>query len=61
HIPLQKILHAIYCAEPPTCPCCRSHPETVFHYLTQCPAHTIPQDRMRRRVGAGILHSLHCS
>ena len=39
HIPLAKHLYCIGKAESPICPCCWQHKETVYHYISQCPAH----------------------
>lgn len=51
HAPLQKHLNNIRKVNSPTCPCCKRHPETVYHYLMECPAHRAPRDRLRRNVG----------
>ncbi|KAJ3925073.1 MAG: hypothetical protein NXY57DRAFT_873969, partial [Lentinula lateritia] len=50
HIPLQKHLHRIHQADTPICPCCKQQPETVFHYLFQCPAHRRARDHFRIRI-----------
>ncbi|KAJ3774822.1 hypothetical protein FB446DRAFT_639122, partial [Lentinula raphanica] len=34
-----------------TCPCCRQHPETVFHYHFQCSAHRLHWNQFHRRIG----------
>ncbi|KAJ3836538.1 hypothetical protein F5878DRAFT_512710, partial [Lentinula raphanica] len=51
HAPLQAHLFRIKKVDSPTCPCCRQHPETVFHYLFQCNAHRTHRNRLRRKVG----------
>lgn len=51
HAPLQKHLNAIHRADSPICPCCKHHPETVYHYLMECTAHRIPRERLRRKIG----------
>ncbi|KAE9407133.1 hypothetical protein BT96DRAFT_746098, partial [Gymnopus androsaceus JB14] len=51
HIPLNSHLHRIQLADSPDCPCCKRHPETVFHYLLECPAHCAPRNRLQRAVG----------
>eukprot|EP00918_Siedleckia_nematoides_P067420 GHVU01146787.1.p1 GENE.GHVU01146787.1~~GHVU01146787.1.p1 ORF type:complete len:468 (+),score=28.56 GHVU01146787.1:74-1405(+) len=48
HIPLQKHLHRIQRANSDICPCCKLHPETVFHYLMMCPVHKGPRASLRR-------------
>ncbi|KAE9394284.1 hypothetical protein BT96DRAFT_749479, partial [Gymnopus androsaceus JB14] len=50
HAPLQKHLYAIHRADEPTCPCCKQHPETVYHFLMECLAHKNSQDCLRRRI-----------
>ncbi|KAJ3996588.1 hypothetical protein F5050DRAFT_1816959, partial [Lentinula boryana] len=37
--------------ETPTCPCCKRHPETVFHYLIQCSTHHTHRNRLRCEIG----------
>ncbi|KAL7281403.1 hypothetical protein ACG7TL_004716 [Trametes sanguinea] len=39
HAPLGLHLHRIGKADSPVCPSCRSAPETVAHFLLQCPSH----------------------
>ncbi|KAL5636330.1 hypothetical protein ACGC1H_004966 [Rhizoctonia solani] len=39
HVPLQRHLWVIGCADDPTCRYCGTAPETVSHFLLQCPAH----------------------
>ncbi|KAJ3824804.1 hypothetical protein F5880DRAFT_1446551, partial [Lentinula raphanica] len=51
HAPLQAHLSKIKKVDTPTCPCCKQHPETVFHYLIQCSAHRTARNRLRRKVG----------
>ncbi|KAE9384391.1 hypothetical protein BT96DRAFT_773189, partial [Gymnopus androsaceus JB14] len=51
HAPLQKHLYNINRVDSPLCPCCKRHPETVYHYLMECPAHRTRRDRMRRAIG----------
>lgn len=38
HVPLNKHLHRIKCAESPICPKCEMENETVAHFLLMCPA-----------------------
>lgn len=52
HIPLQRHLHRIKKTDSDTCPCCKRHPETVFHYLMECPAHSTSRARLRRKLAA---------
>ncbi|KAJ3784018.1 hypothetical protein GGU10DRAFT_402979, partial [Lentinula aff. detonsa] len=51
HIPLQGHLHKIKKTDSPTCPCCKQHPKTTFHYLFQCRAHRRPREILRQKVG----------
>lgn len=51
HVPLNAHLHRIQRADSPECPCCKRHPETVFHYLIECPSHRAPRSRLRRKIG----------
>ncbi|KAJ3763915.1 hypothetical protein EV360DRAFT_11659, partial [Lentinula raphanica] len=51
HAPLQAHLFRIKRVDIPTCPCCKQHPETVFHYLIQCSAHHAHRNQLRRKVG----------
>jgi ribonuclease HI len=39
HIPLNKFLHRIDCADSPVCPACEGGHESVLHFLVTCPAY----------------------
>ncbi|KAJ3780189.1 hypothetical protein GGU10DRAFT_279779, partial [Lentinula aff. detonsa] len=51
HAPLQAHLYKIKKVDTHTCPCCKRHPETVFHYLIQCRTHCTHQDQLRQQIG----------
>ncbi|KAJ3983256.1 hypothetical protein F5890DRAFT_1395129, partial [Lentinula detonsa] len=51
YMPLHAHLSKIGKVNSPTCPSCRKHPETVFHYLLQCTTHRLHRTRLRRKVG----------
>ncbi|KAE9387181.1 hypothetical protein BT96DRAFT_1080978, partial [Gymnopus androsaceus JB14] len=49
----QKHFHCIGKVKLPFCPCCKCDvPETVFHYLMECPAHCALRSRMRWKMAA---------
>lgn len=50
HIPLAAYLHHISKADSPMCPCCHQEPETIAHYLLQCPAHQNARNRLRTAI-----------
>ncbi|EPT00321.1 hypothetical protein FOMPIDRAFT_1122960 [Fomitopsis schrenkii] len=46
HAPLRKYLHRIRKADSPICEQCGIAPETVYHYLRECPAYRTQRERM---------------
>ena len=46
HVPLQTYLHRIQRADSPTCEQCGTAPETVHHYLRECPAYEEQRERL---------------
>ncbi|EPT00518.1 hypothetical protein FOMPIDRAFT_1122393 [Fomitopsis schrenkii] len=46
HVPLQKYLHRIKKADSPICEQCGTAPETVYHYLRECPAYEEQRERL---------------
>jgi len=51
HIGLNKHLFRIGKTTSPLCPCCGRHPETVMHFVLQCPAHRMARERMLKLLG----------
>ncbi|KAF5370505.1 hypothetical protein D9615_010347 [Tricholomella constricta] len=47
HAPLAVHLHRLKKADSPTCPACRESPETIHHYLMECPAHRNARNTLR--------------
>ncbi|TBU42089.1 hypothetical protein BD309DRAFT_213563 [Dichomitus squalens] len=45
NVPLNDHLYRISRADSRTCPSCGIGPETVFHFLLQCPAHAAARAR----------------
>ncbi|KAE9383953.1 hypothetical protein BT96DRAFT_770724, partial [Gymnopus androsaceus JB14] len=52
HCYLYTHLHRIGKINLPDCPACKREPETVHHYLLQCPAHRGARARLRAEIGA---------
>lgn len=46
HIPLQTYLHRIQRADTPICEQCGAAPETVHHFLCECPAYDMQRERL---------------
>ncbi|KAI0729175.1 hypothetical protein C8Q72DRAFT_778531, partial [Fomitopsis betulina] len=44
-------LHRIRRSDSARCPACRTHRETVRHYLLECPEYTAQRDWLRREIG----------
>jgi ribonuclease HI len=53
HVPLNKYLHRIQRAESPICPACRTHDETVQHFLLMCPAYSRQRYFLNRDLSRG--------
>ncbi|EIN10251.1 hypothetical protein PUNSTDRAFT_27365, partial [Punctularia strigosozonata HHB-11173 SS5] len=51
HIGLNKHLHRIKKSPMPICPHCRTYPETVSHFLTQCSEYREPRRKLRAELG----------
>ncbi|KAE9402821.1 hypothetical protein BT96DRAFT_936887 [Gymnopus androsaceus JB14] len=52
HCYLYAHLHRIGKIDTPDCPACKREPETVYHFLLQCPAHRRARARLRAEVGS---------
>lgn len=46
HAPLQAHLHRIHRADSPNCPHCEDRPETVRHFLIECPHYRVARTRL---------------
>lgn len=51
HVPLAKYLHRINRTDSPICPACRSHSESVAHFILYFPAYHNPRQALRRIMG----------
>lgn len=51
HIPLNKHLHRVGKSDTPLCPACERRPETVRHFLMECPC--FARHRWKMRIGLG--------
>lgn len=51
HIPLWMYLHRIQRADSPMCEQCEAAPETVYHYLQECPAYNTQRERLDSNAG----------
>lgn len=52
HVPLQKYLHRIKKVDSPMCEQCGATPETVYHFLRECPAYEEQRRRLDGNAGA---------
>lgn len=52
HVPLNKHLYRIGCADSPTCPACEGGQESVLHFLVTCPAY----EPFRRHLRIALKH-----
>lgn len=62
HIPLNSYLHRQRLRDSPECTLCENaRPETIDHFLMECPAHEEHRPRLRRAIHAeGMLNPVSC-
>ncbi|EJD43444.1 hypothetical protein AURDEDRAFT_66433, partial [Auricularia subglabra TFB-10046 SS5] len=53
HAPLNRHLHRIKRHDHPTCDACGTAPESVRHFLLECPQYRLQRERMRHSLGRG--------
>lgn len=53
HAPLNRHLHRIKKHDHPTCDACGAAPESVRHFMLECPAHALQRQPMMLSLGRG--------